>query len=584
MQTQTPTPAPTTSLAPTTAAPTTLAPTTLAPTTLAPTTVTPTPTTATPVTPAPTTATPVTPTPTTATPVTAAPTTSAPITMAPTVNPTCYTFDTTKYGAKKPALSAYSNGNSVSITVSMNRQDFMNYNVPVFHTLDTTEARSNQCLSSDSIAVSAGRTWYVSQNGCAQVYTITQSLSDIVSNTSNNNWIAALSDDGRAITYSLPIYATFSVHTAGTCYYVGYQFTVSFQTKLNVASVSSSFTTSDESVRFAFSGLRITSAQNLEIAGTIIPLIAGTELRDITLTKHNNGLVIPTNTTTCNNTNVGCDQIYSIGVALLGGAGADISDQYDTTMSLFRDNVWLLATNFSYFLSYSIPNNPVILDSDTITTAVKLYTDNTYTSVRTATYTSAFLYIENSITPTSPAIPSTYRLRMSEGYLCCVPYLTSIDPYDANTGFGGCKNATGKVEWFSFGSEAGHPASVLFTSASAAAPKKYRVQLAFSDAYSTIVHPSPLTCEVLLISKLENSVRRIGAASNLNAAFVSTTQFAYAQGPTPTTSITPTPVVPTTTAPTSATQKIEPTQKSIASGNLAAYTTLLVVAVSVLLM
>jgi alpha-tubulin suppressor-like RCC1 family protein len=523
---------PTTTVEPTTPEPT-FSPTTMAPTTVEP-TITP----------------------------TIAPTSTAATTQTPTTLQSCNNFDTNRYGAKKPIVSASTNGSSVTIVVTMYRQTMSNTGTPIYHAIDTKDTPTVCRTNSDNIQLSSSKPWSRSDDGCTTTYTLTQSLSEIVAtNNTNNNWVAKLADDGRSITYTIRVYSTYSVNNAGSCYYVGYQSTISMRTVLSVASSSVEYTTEDNSARFLFNGLRITATQRLEIAGIIVPLIFNSELRNIYMRKSFDNITIPATTATCNAVNTGCYEIFSIDVSSLGGAGTDISDEYRIIMDVFKDGDRIISNaTISFYISYSIPGDPIVVDSDTITTSIKLYTDNTYSVVRTASYASAdgVLFVENKVTLSSPVIPSSHRLRMAEGYLCCVNYLSNIAPYNPVTGTGGCKDANGKMEQFSFGSETNHNTGVTVVSADASSPKRYRVQVELSKAYASIVHSVPMTCEVLLISKLESNARSITAAANLGGSFVATIPFSV-QATQATTTPTVTPTTATTTATPVSTQKVAET-------------------------
>jgi hypothetical protein len=411
----------------------------------------------------------------------------------------------------------------------MNRQTIGNADTPVFHNLDTKELDSTTCRpSSDNIVQSIGQSWAVTTTDCAVTYTLTQTLSEIVSAGANNNWGPTLGPQGRSITYAVPIYATYSVNAAAGCYYAGYRTVVSFRTQLSVASTSTEFVTADNSAKFSFSGLRMTSANTLEVTGNLTPLVPNSELRNIALSKAVGGVTFTTTpSTTCSTYNVACATTFTTPISAFGGA-TDLGGQYNTVMDVYENGaVTRPAVTISYTLAYTIPTDPTVVDSDTILTANKLYTDNSYSTVRTSAYQSATnsLFIENAITAGSPAIPAGYKLRMTEGYVCCVNYLNTIPAYNPTTNTGGCKDSSGKLEHFSFGTEASHP-GVTFTSADATNPKRYRLEVPLSTAYSTVNHANPMTCEVLLISKLEApAARSIRMAQGSATTYVSNTAF-----------------------------------------------------------
>jgi hypothetical protein len=464
----------------------------------------------------------------------------APPAPATTVPPTCMKFDVNKYGAPKPVITSSASGSTITTTVTMLRQYENNAgSMTVFHNLDTKEAGANVCRTSDNLVSSVDSAWVRSTTSCTETYTLTQTLSDIVNTAgSNNNWVAVLENNGQDIKYTVPIYSTFSVNIPAdvTCYYVGYVSYVSFRTQLNVASTSANFVTADGSAKWQFSGLRITPDSKLEISGQMTPLVPGGELRAIALSKRTGPISIPTSTTICTTYNVGCPQIYSVALTSLP---TDLTDNYDNTMEVWEKD----ATNtfvktrdvtLSYQLSYIIPSDPSVVDSDTIQTQTKLYTDNTYTTIRTASYSSLSaaadsLFIENVITATSPTIPSNYKLRLDRGYLCCVNYLAAISTYDPVTNpTGGCASSSGKLEWVDLGSESVHPTpSVVLTSSDSLGNKKFRVQVPMNTANAVnTAHAAPMTCQVLMISKLEApAARRIGSASNLDSTYVATVPF-----------------------------------------------------------
>jgi hypothetical protein len=136
------------------------------------------------------------------------------------------------------------------------------------------------------------------------------------------------------------------------------------------------------------------------------------------------------------------------------------------------------------------------------------------------------LYIQNGITAASPVIPTGYKLRMVSGYLCCVAYATGISAYNPSQDSGGCRDSANKLEWVDLGSETSHPAAVAYSSADVVGPKKYRLEVTLNTAYNAqnIPHAAPMTCQVLLISKLEAPARRMGAA-NIASTYVSTSSF-----------------------------------------------------------
>ncbi len=438
--------------------------------------------------------------------------------------PTCAKFDVSKYSAPKPSIVATASGSSVTVAVTMYRQDAANTVTPVLHNLNTAETGTNVCraqASGDNIIASAGASWTHTSTDCADTYTLTQSLAQIVGSTSNNNWVATLAADGRSIMYKVPIYSTYSVNSAGNCYYVGYRSVVSFRTQLSIASTSDTFITADNSAKFTFSGLRITSANKFEISGKITPLVPNSELRNIALKKIAGQVDIPTTTTTCTTYNVGCDQVFSVDATSLGGAGTDIGGQYDNTMDLYENNVKTRDVVISYQLQYVIPSDPTVVDSDTIISDTKLYTDSTYSTVRTASYATSIdkLYIENAISAASPAIASNYVLNFDRGYLCCVNYLSAISAYNPTTDSGGCRDSASKLEWVDLGPSA---ATQYIPASSIGNNKKYRLQVTLNAVYVSANHANPMTCQVLLISKLSTSARR---EDNLATKYVSTVPF-----------------------------------------------------------
>jgi hypothetical protein len=444
------------------------------------------------------------------------------VTVAPT---SCATFDMPKYHAPKPVITASATGSSVSVAVTMYRQDLLNIATPIFHNLNTAEVASNVCRqpgAGDNAVASAGQAWTHTSNDCSDTYTLTQSLAQIVGSTSNNNWVATLAGDGRSILYTVPIYATYSVNAPAGCYYVGYRSTISFRTQLSVSSTSDTFITADNSAKFVFSGIRITPTNRLEISGKVTPLIPNSQLRNIAMKKVAGQVAITASAATCTTYNVACDEVYSVDVASLGAAGTDIGGQYDNTMEVFENNVKTRDVTLSYQLSYIIPGDPAVVDSDTITMDNKLYTDNTYTTVRTASYATSVdkLYVQNAVSATSPAIPASYKLRYDKGYVCCVNYLSAISVYNPTTDSGGCRDSAGKLEWVDLSVASG----VQMTPSDTLGNKKYRVEVTLNSAYLSANHPSPMTCQVLLISKFENPARRIEGA-NLDSTYVSTSSF-----------------------------------------------------------
>ncbi len=440
---------------------------------------------------------------------------------------TCNQFDLSAYGAKKPVVTASASGSTVTITVGMLRQTSDNTGTPIFHDIDTTPSTSNIChMAANNLVASAGVSWVKTSDSCTDTYTLTQSLSDIIDSTSNNNWGTGLVDDGRTVQYTLPIYATYSVNNNGDCYYVGFKSKVTFQTKLSVASTSSSFVTADNSARFTFSGLRVTSANVLEIAGTMYPLVPSSTLKNFALQKTIGGYSFTVAASDCSDATNGCAQTYSIAVPTIQAGGNDISGQYDNTMDVWENGVVTrVAVKLSYTLSYTIPTDPSVVDSDTISTGTALYTDNTYTTPRVSSYQSGSatpMYIENKIV-SGPAIPADYRLRMAAGYICCVAYGTSISPYNPTTGLGGCQDGSGKLEQVSLGVEGATSGVQLFTSATSGNPTRYRLQVLLSNIFSTTNHAAPMSCEVLLVSKLEDtSQQRRAQDSKLATTYVST--------------------------------------------------------------
>jgi hypothetical protein len=438
----------------------------------------------------------------------------------------CALFDTSKYFAPKPDIVATASGTTITIAVTLYRQDLANTGVPVYHNLNTAEAGSNVCrTTSDNAVPTADANWvHTSSTGCSDTYTLSQTLVEIVGSANNNNWQAALAADGRSITYTTPLYSTYSVNAPDGCYFVGYRSVISFRTQLSVASTSGTFITADNSAQFKYSGIRITSSNNLEIYGKITPLIPNSELRNIAMKKTSNSVVLSATTTTCTTYNVACDEVYSVAVASLGAAGTDIGGQYDNTMDVFENNVKTRTVVLSYTLSYIIPGNPTVVDSSTISLNNQLYTDNTYSTIRTASYASGNdkLYIENGVSA-GPAIPANFKLRFDRGYVCCVNYLSAISPYDQNTDTGGCKDSAGKLEYVNLGTA---PSGVTqITAETVGNNKKYRVQVDLSAVYSTVSHADPMSCQVLLISKFEAPAARRAESANTDGTFVATVPF-----------------------------------------------------------
>jgi hypothetical protein len=474
--------------------------------------------------------------PTTTTTTTAPPTTTT-TTPAPT---SCNQFDLNKYGAPQPVVTAArdASGKGVVINVSMLRQTSDNSVTPIFHTIDTKSAGSNVCRNADSnIQTSAGVAWTKATTmGCTDTYTLTQTLDQIVAAAGDNNWIATLASDGRSITYSLKIYATFSVNTAEGCYYVGYTTVVSFRTQLSIASTSSDFTVVDGTAKFSMTGLRITSTGAFEVSGKVYPLVPSSSLSAITLGKRlatNVGEFdsrLPFTTapsTDCNYASTYCPITFTAAAASVTTMGSDVSGWYDTTMNLV-EGANTKAIVLSYQVSYIIPADPTVVDSNTITTENKLYTSSDLTTERSASYqtSSDSLYVKNYITATSPAIPANYRLRMTQGYLCCVNFAGSIPAYNptGNTPTLGCAATKAQnsdlIERVDLGTE-GSSINGVSNFVSDAGSKSYSFKVNLNSAFSTNAHSSALRCEVLLLSKLESSARR-ESASNLGATYVST--------------------------------------------------------------
>jgi hypothetical protein len=441
---------------------------------------------------------------------------------------TCYSFQSNQYGAKKPVVTASTaGGQSIAISVTMYRQSYDNLDTPVYHRLDTTTLNNNVCISSgaDQIVPSAQVAWIHTGNGCSDTYTLTQNVADIVNaGKTNNNWASQLDGTGREITYTLPVYATYSVNRDGSCFYVGYKYDAVFKTALSVATSSAEFYDVDNAFKFTLAGLRVTSSNNLVIEGNTKPLIPGGELRNIIMKKVAGSIPFNSSVTICSDSTSGCANTFTATLSSLGSAGQDISGSYSISADSYESGALTLSGVAVYMtISYSIPSDPTIVSSDTITTNLKVFTDGSYLTERSTSITSSqTLYVQNSISDSSPAIPASLRLRMSEGYLCCVAYPSAITPYSLGLDSGGCKDPNGKTEYVNLGTEGTHGAGIVQTSADSVKPKRYQLQIALGTVFSSTNHPNALTCQVLLISKLgQDGSRRINDNS-MNSTFVST--------------------------------------------------------------
>jgi hypothetical protein len=435
----------------------------------------------------------------------------------------CYSLSENRHNYKKPVLIVSTAGQLITISVTMYRQSYENRESPVYYKLDT-ELSTNKCITSgtDQIMNSANLAWTHSSNGCADTYTVTQSVINIV-HGNRNNW---KSEDGK--TYSLPIYASYSVNSGSSCYFVGYKFLASFRAGFNMALASADFVSSDSSFKFSLSGLRVTTTNDLVIEGNIMPT-APNELQSIALQKVDGANPFTSSSSTCSDSTIGCEITFTAALSSLGAAGQDISGVYETSADVYQSAVLTSSgVTLTMTLSYVVSSDPIIIDSDTITTTMKVYSENTYTTERSTAVTSAqTLYVENAISESSPAIPALYRLRMSEGYLCCVPYPSSITPYNVNFDSGGCKDPNGKTEYVNLGTEGTHDAGIIQTSADSANPKRYRLQIALGTLFSTTNHPNALTCQVLLISKFGVDVAQRSIANNVDSALISIATIRY---------------------------------------------------------
>jgi ferredoxin-like protein FixX len=267
----------------------------------------------------------------------------------------CNTFNG-QYGVTAPTIASSESNQQITISVSMIRNSLDNAHTPVFHRLDTKEQTVNLCITAapDLVFDSADASWVATTNGCVVTYVLTQTMQQILSTTSeNNNWSYDFSTDGLTITYTLPIYTTYSINDNSSCYFVAYSSKVSFQTKLQEVSTTAEFVSADSSVRFAYSG--VTNDPNVGVQGTLYPLVPNSELRNMKLTRNIGTGTFTSSLTQCNVT-AGCSVGFYATSASLGGAGTDISGNYTLTVDVYEDNVLTRANiTTTFYVSYSIP-------------------------------------------------------------------------------------------------------------------------------------------------------------------------------------------------------------------------------------
>jgi hypothetical protein len=439
---------------------------------------------------------------------------------------TCNQFSSTSYGAPKPTIQATASGQNIAVTVTMPKNSPVNTGIPVFHRLDTKQDNSNLCITTapDQTVNSAGVAWVHTTDGCAETYTMIQTLDNIQNSVSNNNWVTQLSSDGRTITYTLPVYATYSVNRDTSCVYVGYKSLISFQTQLSVVAQTSEFFDADNSAKFVLQGLRVTTGNAFEVQGMLYSMVPSSTLGGITFTKVAGSIPFGVSSPTCAAAYpAGCSEVFSVALSSLGSSGTDISGNYAISADVIEGGLVTRAgVTITLAFAYTIPNAPTVVNGDTITTNMVLFTDSTYLTARTTAYQAAAnaLFIQNAISDTSPAIPVNTYLTIDDGYLCCFQYASSISTYDPVAKTGGCADATGKTEQVRL---VGGTTGVTITPANAGSPKRFRVQVALSSVFNTTNHAAPLTCQVLLVSKLTQSTRKINAITD--GTYVSTTSF-----------------------------------------------------------
>jgi hypothetical protein len=413
------------------------------------------------------------------------------------------------YGAPKVQVAATYNSGTDSIRVTVDFPKHASLNV--YNRIATTDSLSTTCILSggvDDLTTGAGASWNLSPNPTYQSYVLQQSINSI--NAGGNQWVKTIDTDGVQITYSLPLYLTYSVNSGSNCYTVTYKNTIKFKTTLVVQS-STGWTSANAEASFALTSIRVDANNDFAIEGTITPLLAGSNLQSIGLSKKNGASFTTSGASTCGS--VSCAMLFKAPVSTFGGFGAEVSGEYDIGFDLYQgSDLAKSGCQIPFTIAFTLPEDPVVIDADTITTDVKFYKSDYSAQVPTLFKPKDMIYFENAITDSSPSVPTGFELRLQEAYTCCVKYMDPISSYNPVTKLGGCKDSAGKEKHVILGSELSpqNGLQIIDDSAAANSNKRYRAMVDLNVAFGAQPIESPLTCQILLISKLQDTrTRRI---------------------------------------------------------------------------
>jgi hypothetical protein len=434
------------------------------------------------------------------------------------------------YGAPTPIVQASYNAtiNSIIISVSFVKKNESS----VFYRLETSSINNTVCITSpngtDIVEDSAGVAWSVDDSStCFRTFTLVQSLSQIYdSSLPNNNWAISIIDNGDAIQAQLPLWSTYSVNVPGElCYTDSFLNTIVLQTVL-VAYSQVSFTTADRQASLIISRVYLDNSANLVIQGTLVGTVASASFVSIQAFKGTAAFsVTPTNCYAPSGAVARCGITLIANWLSLNNGSVDIGGNDFKIVFNVEQNGAITQTGLEidFGLDYTVPQNPQVVTANTIETQIILQTANSDSAPpRTTAYAPTdTIYLMNTITNSSPPIPSNFELYWNEGYLCCVPFNMPITPaYDPLTDSGGCKSPTGKTVYLNLGDQQAYlnnnlTTGISFIPATLNNNARYRLTIDLGVVLSSN-NVNSLSCQILLISSFYNAFgrRRVSASQS----------------------------------------------------------------------
>jgi hypothetical protein len=416
-------------------------------------------------------------------------------------------------GAPVPSVDAkWDNGITITVTFVKNPV------YPVFYRLDSTSSNQLNCINttigSDQIVQSSGVSWEVTDSSCTRTYTLKQSLSQIYSTgLANNNWNVAPTPNGKKIQHTLQLYATYSINKLDEeiCQVVSFPYTVVFETVL-VAYSNTQFKSVDNEISIAVNRVYLNSNNELSVQLVMTSALPGANFREITLRKINAATELEGSVVTClapsGTTVAQCNLRYTKDWTLLNGGNNDVSGlDYQLSMDMYENNVKTRTPSVTFGIDFTVPQDPDVINPETIFLDSNIYTNPNFTDESEGPLSlKSVVYLKSALSSQSPVIPTTLRLHMIQGYICCVPNTYTVPAYDSDADTGGCKTRTSLMtQWADFETRS---SGITINQPASSASRQIGVGVDLSIVFDKTNTSIPSLCAILLQTEFISTTQR----------------------------------------------------------------------------